>query len=502
MVPFYQHIPFFSILLCLMTGIFTSLCHKGKRALTIHLGMLGVLFVGTLYLLIQVTLSGESFLYMLGMLGHPFGNELRCGPLEAGLCLAFICVMALCVLGGLEDIFEDVHPSKQPLYFVMCDLLLASLMALVYTNDLFTAYVFIEVNTIASCALVMAKDKGATIVATMRYLVMSLLGSGLFLFGVSLLYWITGHLLIPNIHEEILVLFAEGAYAVPLTIILGMMMVGLCVKSALYPFHTWLPDAHGSATTTSSAILSGLVLKGYIVLMIKLIYQVFSPEIFRELHLHQVLFILGLLAMVMGSVHAVKETHVKRMIAYSSVAQIGYIYLGIGLGVRAAAVAAVYQILVHAFTKPLLFVCAGEMAGASQHHKHMYYLRGAAHRSLLAGIGFTLGGLSMVGLPLLGGFAVKFYLAESALLGPWEMILALGALAVSSVLNALYYIPLIINIWSVDLHGDENPLPDAAKKPVRASFALAVCALMAGVILLGVFLQPMAEFLAMGLELI
>lgn len=501
MLPFYQNIPFFSIVACMLVGIFTSLVHDGKKALRIHLLLMGIVAAATLYLLVCVTKSGESFLYMVGIVGHPWGNELRCGPLEAALALAFTVVMGLCVLGGLEDVYHDIHPSKLTLYFVMCDLLLASLLALVYTNDLFTAYVFIEINTIASCALVMAKDSGATIAATMRYLVMSLLGSGLFLFGLSMLYWLTGHLLIPNVHDAIQVLYTTGEYALPLTIILGMMVVGLSVKSALYPFHTWLPDAHGSATTSSSAILSGLVLKGYIVLVIKLVYQVCTPEVFRALHLNTVLLLLGALAMIMGSVNAIKETHVKRMIAYSSVAQIGYIYLGIGLGTAAAMVAAVYQILVHAFTKPLLFCCAGEMAGASYHHKHMYFLRGAAHRSRVAGLGFTLGGLSMVGLPLLGGFAVKFYLADAALMGSWQLVLALGALAVSSVLNALYYMPIIINIWSQGDRHDPDPLPGLRDKPVRASFAVSAVCLSVGAIALGIFLQPVADFLALGLSL-
>jgi multicomponent Na+:H+ antiporter subunit D len=502
MLPFYQNIPFFSIVACMLTGIFSSLCHKGKTAFKIHLGLLAVVAVSTLYLLVNVILSGESFEYMVGIVGHPWGNELRCGPLEAGLALLFTLVIGFCVLGGAEDLFHDIHPSKQTMYFVVCDLLLASLLALTYTNDMFTAYVFIEINTISSCALVMAKDGGATIAATMRYLVMSLLGSGLFLFGLSMLYWLTGHLLIPNIHEAVIALWQNGEYTIPLTVTLGMMIVGLSVKSALYPFHTWLPDAHGSATTTSSSILSGLVLKGYIVLMIKLIYQVCSTEMFRSMHLSNVLLGFGALAMIMGSVNAMKETHIKRMIAYSSVAQIGYIYLGIGLCFDSAVIAAIYQIFVHAFTKPLLFCCAGELANASHHHKHMYYLRGAAHRSILAGLGFTLGGLSMVGVPLLGGFAVKFYLADAGLIGGWRMVVALGALAVSSVLNALYYMPIIINIWSTGDRHDPDPLPGLRPKPVRATFAVAVIGLSIGTIALGVFLQPMADFLATGLALL
>lgn len=502
MAPFYQNLPFFSIVACMLTGIFTSLIHDGKKAFAVHCTLLGVVAAAQAFVLSKVLPAGLAFDYQVGIVGHPWGNELRVGPLEAALSLAFTVVMLLCVLGGWEDLQHDIHPDKLHLYFVMCDLMLSSLMALVYTNDLFTAYVFIEINTIASCALVMAKDNGLTIAATMRYMVMSLLASGLFLFGLSLLYWITGQLLIPSVRDAIQVLYATGEYAVPLTIILGMMFIGLSVKSALYPFHTWLPDAHGSATTSSSAILSGLVLKGYIVLILKLICQVLTPEVFRGLHLNNVFLMLGVLAMIMGSLNAIMESHVKRMIAYSSVAQVGYIFLGIGLGTPAAFVAAVYQILVHAFTKPLLFCCAGELASANWHHKHLYYLRGAGHNAPLAGFGFTLGGLSMVGVPLLGGFAVKFFLADAALAGSWQLIVALGALAASSVLNALYYLPVIINIWSKDLHGDPDPLPGLRRKPMQPAFVLSTAGLGTMAVALGVWVGPVANALALGVSLL
>lgn len=502
MAPFYQNLPFFSIVACMLTGIFTSLIHDGRKAFAVHCTLLGVVAAAQAFVLSKVLPAGLAFDYQVGIVGHPWGNELRVGPLEAALSLAFTVVMLLCVLGGWEDLQHDIHPDKLHLYFVMCDLMLSSLMALVYTNDLFTAYVFIEINTIASCALVMAKDNGLTIAATMRYMVMSLLASGLFLFGLSLLYWITGQLLIPSVRDAIQVLYATGEYAVPLTIILGMMFIGLSVKSALYPFHTWLPDAHGSATTSSSAILSGLVLKGYIVLILKLICQVLTPEVFRGLHLNNVFLMLGVLAMIMGSLNAIMESHVKRMIAYSSVAQVGYIFLGIGLGTPAAFVAAVYQILVHAFTKPLLFCCAGELASANWHHKHLYYLRGAGHNAPLAGFGFTLGGLSMVGVPLLGGFAVKFFLADAALAGSWQLIVALGALAASSVLNALYYLPVIINIWSKDLHGDPDPLPGLRRKPVQPAFVLSTAGLGTMAVALGVWVGPVANALALGVSLL
>ncbi len=495
-MPWYQHIPFFSIVGLMAVGILTSALHNGPRAMALHLGAVGAALGANLLLLGQVLPGGERFLYQCGIVGHPFGNELAAGPLEALLASVFLAVMLCSVLGGGKEVLEDIDPGKQNLYFVMCDLLTASLLAMVYTNDAFTAYVFIEINTISACALVMARDTGATLVATIRYLIMSLLGSGLFLMGLTFLYHMTGHLLLPDLHRAVLALGETGEYALPLVVTAGMLTLGLALKSALFPFHSWLPDAHGAATTASSAILSGLVLKGYIVLLVKVMAALFGLELFREMGLTDVLLVLGGLAMVIGSLMARKEGHIKRMVAWSTVAQIGYIYLGLGLGTEAGIVAALFQLITHAGTKSLLFLAAGRLSAARGHSKQLYDLRGVAREVPLAGAAFTLGGLSMVGLPLLGGFAVKFYLAGAGMEEGWRLWAALGALALSSLLNALYYIPAIFQLWSPPEAGA------GARRGWEPGFALAALALMASVLGLGLFSQPVGEVLLAGLRLL
>ncbi|MCI6740681.1 MAG: hypothetical protein MR579_08150 [Bacteroidales bacterium] len=513
MLPFYQNIPFFCILLSMVGGVITSLICSPRWALRLHLGILAVCCAANAHLACILFRSGESFTYMLGHYPAPWGNELRAGPLEAMLCALFALVMFLCVLGGLEDIQHDILPKKLPLYYLMLNLLWSSMLVMVYTNDLFTAYVFIEINTIASCAIVMAKDTGHTNMATIRYIIMSQLGSGLFLLALALLYGITGQLLFPSLRQAIGLLDTTGNYALPLTVLTGLMVLGLAIKSALYPFHAWLPGAHGNATTASSAILSGLVLKGYIILLIKILYQVYTLPVAEKSHIFDVLFVLAVIAMVMGSWYAMKENHLKRMIAYSSVAQVGYIFLGIGMGTAAGMTAAIFQVMAHAFTKPLLFVSAGELIRVSGHHKQLYYLRGAAHRAPLAGVGFTVGGLSMIGLPLLGGFVTKLFLAQASLELGWQNLLAFGVLAISSVLNALYYLPVILLIWThgtplkEELDSGLRQAPCRSKPmdfdlPLPPSFAVAAVCLMAGVVFLGVFFNPTADLIHQGLALL
>ena len=446
-MPFVQNFPFISIILSMFIGVICAVLKpKLARNITlINLSIIGILSIATLNYTIQ---TGQAYVYMMGHFPAPFGNEIRFGTLETLMATMFSVVMLLSICGGMKHIFHDIEDTKVNLYFMMLNLLFSSMLALIYTNDLFTAYVFVEINTLASCAIVMIKRAKETLVATVRYLIMSLLGSGLFLIGICILYDITGHLLMSYIKSSVAILFASGEYFFPLEMIICLFIIGLAIKSALYPFHSWLPDAHGSSTSASSSILSGLVLKGYIILLIKIIYRVIGFEVIYQTKAINVLFILGLLAMVMGSMNALKEKDIKRMVAYSSVAQIGYIYMGIGIGNTLGMVAACFHIISHAITKPMLFSAAGGFMEVSNGSKKFSEIRGAGRRNLLAGIAFVVGTLSMIGIPLTAGFVSKLCFANAALNASSRTIPTLLVLSISTLLNALYYIPAMMNLFA------------------------------------------------------
>ena len=270
----------------------------------------------------------------MGHIPAPWGNELRAGPLEALLALTFSVVMLLSLSGGAEDLRRDVRPDRQGWYCLLMQLLFGALLAMVYTDDLFTGYVFVEIAAVTACIAVAAKESGRSVVAAIRYLIFSCLGSGLVLLGIAMLYCITGQLLFSGLEEAVARLVQSGEYSLPLVVSALLMTLGLSIKSAQFPFHAWLPDAHASATTASSAILSGLVLKGYLVLLLKLILRVFGPALIVSTYIDDLLFLLGLTGMLFASVAALRQEEVKRMIAYSSSAQISYIFLALGLGER------------------------------------------------------------------------------------------------------------------------------------------------------------------------
>ncbi len=441
-----NNIPFITIILSMAGSIVALLLgKKAKTAYMLTQAILVVVAVLSLLLIPYFLQNGGTITYVLGHFPSPWGNELRFGLMESILAFVFSLVIVLALISGKSGIRDDIQESKQNCYYSMLLLLELSLLALIYTNDIFTAYVFIEINTIAACGIVMVKESGETLKATIKYLFMSLMASGLFLISIALLYASTGHLLIPALAESVSAHVASGEFYWPLLAAAAMMTVSLGVKSAMFPFHTWLPDAHGTATTASSSILSGVVVKGYIILLIKIFYRVYGIETIRSMGILNVVFVLGIAGMILGSVMAIRERNVKRMIAYSSVAQIGYIYAGIGIGTWAALSAALFHMIVHAFTKPLLFSSAGGLIEASGHSKQIADLRGAGLRNRLAGIGFAIGTLSMIGVPLFGGFTSKVFLAYYS---QEKGFIFIVALALSSCLNAIYYLPVLLRIFT------------------------------------------------------
>ena len=353
-MEFVQNFPFFCIILSMFSAII-SFVMNGRIAKYIHVAMVTAVLILSLATLSFVAGTGESYTFMMGHFPAPWGNEIRIGELEALMAVFFSLIMMLSVFGGMAHIDREVQDSKKNLFYILLDLLMASLLALIYTNDLFTAYVFIEINTIAACGLIMIKKQGRTYVSALRYMIMSLVGSGMFLIGLTLLYSITGHLLMSPAKVVLEQIIAEHSYQVPLMVIIILVTVGLGIKSGLYPFHTWIPDAYGYTTPSASAILSSLVSKGYIFLLIKIFYRVLGFDSIISSHMVNILFAFGVIGMIMGSVAAIKERNIRRMTAYSSVAQIGYIYMGLGLGTTAGVVAAVFHIISHGVMKSLLF---------------------------------------------------------------------------------------------------------------------------------------------------
>lgn len=496
-----RNVPFFCIMLSMFSGILSSVL-PGKVARRLNATMVTAVTILSAWLLQYLLASGiDSYTYMMGHFPAPWGNELRVGVLEAGMALFFSIIMLLSLLGGRKKLFDEVEVSKHNIYYILCNLLLSSLLALVYTNDLFTAYVFVEINTIAACGLIMIRQNGRCIEAAVRYMIMSLLGSGLLLLGICMIYDLTGHLLMENIQQQVGAIMAAGTYRVPMMITIGIITVGLSIKSALFPFHSWVPDAYGYATVSSGAILSSLVSKGYIFLLFKIFYRVIGAEYIAGSHILNLLFLFGLCGMIFGSVSAIWEKDIRRMIAFSSVAQIGYIYMGLGLGTETGLIAAVFHVLAHGATKSLLFISAIGLTDVSGGSRSFFEITGAAYRNKMAGIGFLVASLSMVGIPMFSGFVSKLLFAEAAVLVPnWKLFPTLIVLAISTVLNAIYFLKTAVRIYTpANKEEIKQKGYFSVKFPEQKQYCITILLFILVNLILGLASQPIISLIAEGL---
>ena len=308
-----------------------------------------------------------------------------------------------------------------------------------------------------------------------------------------------------NIKSSIAYVYAQGIYNIPLIASIGMVVVGLAIKSALYPFHTWLPDAYGYSTVSSAAILSSLVSKGYIFLLIKIFFRVVGFEIIVNTRIVNILFVFGLLGMIMGSINAILENDIRRMIAFSSVAQIGYIYMGFGLGTTMGIVASIFHILSHASTKSLLFVAGAGLTDASGESRKFADLTGSGFRNPMAGVAFSIGACSMVGIPLFSGFISKMQFAEAAVQNSLQKMLpTLICLAVSTVLNAIYFMKTVIRIYTpVSKNMKKTQAGEAAMIGIKEHplYNTALILMILLNVVLGCCSQPIVDWITDGLAM-
>lgn len=442
-----QNVPAFSVLLPMFAAIITSVL-KGEKARYFTYLLVVIETVMSVGLLCYLVEQGDAYVYVMGQFPAPWGNELRAGMLEAGAAALFSVITLFSLMGGTEELRKELRPGRENLYYIMIDLTLTANIALVYTNDLFTGYVFIEINTIAACGLIMSKNRDTNIICAIRYMVMSLVGSGMILLGISFTYDITGHLLMQPLSQAVDTIMLHKGYITPMVVALALMAIGLSIKCALWPFHTWLPTTYAYGTPTSSAILSSVVSKGYIILLIKIIIRIFGLDVLVSTNIHHILFALGIVAMLWGSVKAIRMKSLRRMIAFSSIAQIGYIFMGIGMGTMDGMAAGVYHIFAHSAAKSLAFIAAAGLVRASGNQADIAYLKGAGYRNKLAGAGYVASALSMVGIPGFAGFISKVMFAQASLNNSFYAVTVLSALAISTLLNAIYFMRVMIVIYT------------------------------------------------------
>ena len=500
-MDFIINLPLITIILGFILAVLTSfLNEKISRILTLCYEVIAAAFgiILTIY-----TMDKGYIEYQLGHLTAPFCNQIRFGPYESLLATLVPTVMFLAIIAGKLHTKRDIVQQKEHSFYTLLNLILLAILSIIYTDDIFTGFVFLEILTLGSIGITMIKNHGRQIAAALRYMIFNLLGSGLFLLGCIFLYGETGYLSMSYIQDVVTELFAQGKGDFGLVITFTLIVTGLGIKSGLFPFYLWMGDTYGGNTTTASSVLSGLISKGYIILAIKMIYRAFGIDNVMQTELLNVLFVLGACGMIFGSVTAIKQKVLNKMVSYSSAAQIGYIYLGIGLG-PAGLIAATFHIMTHSICKSLLFSASNRLIDCSGKKRKFENLRGAGLVDKVAGVGFTVGALSMVGCPFLAGFVSKYLFITNSMVDistPWLLIRAIItviALLCSTLLNTIYYLRTVITIFS-PVKKNEVEL---VRNKYDVGFVVSTCLFIALIFTLGLFPSTIIEIIGQGIGLL
>jgi multicomponent Na+:H+ antiporter subunit D len=412
-----------------------------RRAAALGLASAFLTAMAGLAVLVQVALGG-AMTYRLGGWSAPLGIDL----FADGLSVLMLAMTA--VVGTAVSVYARVYlagsPDKVRRFWPLWLLLWAALNGLFQAGDVFNLYVTLELLGLSAVALVALTGSGPALWGAMRYLLISLLGSLAYLLGVALLYHAYGTL-------DLQLLGVRADAGIGLAVPLGAMIAGLLLKTGLFPFHVWLPPAHGSARAPVSALLSGLVVKASFYLLLRLWFT-FGPE---GQGVALLLGSLGAAAVFWGSIQALRQERLKLLVAYSTVAQLGYLFIAFplaGLDPQLAWGGSIYLALSHALAKGAMFLAAGSIMTQGGHDE-IAELDQVVDRMPLTLTAFALAGISLAGLPPSGGFVGKWMLLQAAMAqGQWFWVFVM---IVGGLLTATYVFRVLGFAFTKSPHAHE-----------------------------------------------
>jgi multicomponent Na+:H+ antiporter subunit D len=412
--------------------------------------------VMALSILNQVLTTGTIH-YRMGGWMPPWGIEYVIDALNAYVLIVILFLGLICVIYSKRSVEQELQSDKIVPFYIVYQLLITGLCGIIVTGDIFNMYVFLEISSLAAYALIAAAG-GRALKASFVYLVLGSVGACFFLLGIGFLYAVTGTpniadlaILLPPLYGNRLVQAAFVFFA-----------VGLSIKIALFPLHIWQPDAYTYAPSTGSAIIAATMSKVSAYALIRVIYSVFTLEFVRSyVGVDITICWIAAIGIIAGSMLAIVQHNLKRMLAYSSVSQMGYIVLGIGLSPISAwgLLGATAHISNHAIMKGCLFLAAGAFI-------YKYGLRdirdfeGLGRKMPYASAAFTIAALSMIGVPPSAGFATKLFLILASLQATevfsWSAYVFVAVLLLSSLLNLVYFWRVIERMYFVKSEGEPN----------------------------------------------
>jgi len=426
-----EHLPVLVVVLPLVAAPLCVIVRRPVAVLALALTVVWLVFGMAVALQVEVARHGVVS-YDLGGWAPPWGIEYRLDPLGAFVLTLVAGIGALVLSWSPWTLASEIPRERRYLFLALYLLSFTGLLGICSTGDLFNAFVFLEISSLSSYALISMGTDRRALRAAFQYLVLGTVGATFYLIGVGLMYMMTGTLTM----ADMVVRLGQVSDTRTILVAFGFISVGLALKMALFPLHVWLPNAYAYAPSMVSAFLAATATKVSVYLLIRMVFTIYGHGFAAEVaRLDSILVPLALVGVFVASTVAIFQRNVKRMLAYSSVAQVGYMALGIGFASVTGLTAAIVHLLNHALIKGGLFLAMGSIA-LRVGSVRIEDMRGLGRRMPWTMFAWVLGGLGLIGVPLTAGFITKWYLIQAALESNLWPVAAL--VLISSLLSLVY----------------------------------------------------------------
>ncbi|MFQ6067830.1 MAG: complex I subunit 5 family protein, partial [bacterium] len=467
-----------------------ALLGKLKEGVSDLLATLCTLILVTVsFVLIGKLKTHGIFVYAIGKWTPPWGINLVLDGLSLLMLIVINTIAFLVILYSINYMRQYTAKSR---FYALFMLMLAGMNGVVLTGDFFNLFVFAEIAAISSYALVAFGVEAEELEASFKYMVMGSVASILILFSVGLIYGLTGSLNMADVGRII-----QGKSNVLLSFSMILFLAGFGLKAAVIPFHAWLPDAHPSAPAPISAMLSGVLIKALgVYALMRIFFNVFGMEI----QLYWTFMILGCVSMIGGGLLALRQEDLKRLLAYSSISQIGYIILGLGCGNYWGLIGGLFHLLNHASFKSLLFLNSGAVEYSTGTRK-LEKMGGLSKVMPVTGATSTIASLSISGIPPFNGFWSKLFIIIGLIQAGHFVLAVITILA--SVLTLSYYLRMQRYAFFGKLREGLEKVKEAPSLMSFSVIVLAVVCLGVGILfypVMKIVLEPAVEVLQEGIR--
>lgn len=469
------HFPVLAVVVPLLAApLVVIFAHAGLAWLLALLASI-VAFAMSVDMLYTVS-DGTVLIYALGDWAPPWGIEYRVDRLNALVAVLVSGASVLVLPFARHSVPMEVAQDRLYLFYACWLLCLTGLLGIVITGDAFNVFVFLEISSLSTYVLVSLSQRRQAQVAAFRYLIMGTVGATFILIGIGLLYMMTGTLNMADLADRL----ADGSGTTrPVVAAMGFILVGIAVKMALFPVHTWLPSAYYQAPMAVTAFLAGTATKVSLYLLVRFALSVFGADYaYNVLDIGLPLVVMGCLAAIVGSMSALHASDVKRLLAYSSLAQIGYMVIGISLGTVTGVAAGMLHVFNHALMKVALFIAVGCVLWQYGSVK-LATFDGLGRRMPVTMAAFTVAAASLVGVPLTAGFVSKWYVVVAVLEHGWWPV---AVVVIATSLMAVFYLGKILErVWLAEPNDIAPRATSIPPSMVAAAVLLALANLWFGI---------------------